>query len=87
MQGEPHIDPTSVHLPSPSYWPLVTSFGVVWLAAGFLIDVGWDYIRFPVSIIGGLITVIGVIALVKRTTCGGAITKPKVITDPSPHPP
>ena len=48
-------------MPSPSYWPLVASFGVAWLAGGFLIDVGWDYIRFPVAIVGGLITIIGVI--------------------------
>jgi hypothetical protein len=26
-----------------------------------LIDVGWDYIRFPVSFVGGIITIIGVI--------------------------
>ena len=61
VPAEPHVDVSTVHLPSPSYWPLITSFGVVWLAGGLLIDVGWDYIRFPVSFIGGLITIIGVI--------------------------
>ena len=61
VPAEPHVDVSTIHLPSPSYWPLITSFGVVWLAGGLLIDVGWDYIRFPVSFIGGLITIIGVI--------------------------
>jgi cytochrome c oxidase subunit 1 len=59
--GEAHVDPRTIHMPSPSYWPLVASFGVAWLAGGMLIDVGWDYIRFPVSFVGGIITIIGVI--------------------------
>ena len=49
VPAEPHVDPDTIHMPSPSYWPLITSFGVVWIAGGLLIDVGWDYIRFPVS--------------------------------------
>jgi cytochrome c oxidase subunit 1 len=61
VPAEPHVDPSTIHLPSPSYWPLVTSFGVVWIAGGLLIDVGWDYIRFPISFVGGLITILGVI--------------------------
>ncbi len=61
VPAEPHVDPDTIHMPSPSYWPLITSFGVVWIAGGLLIDVGWDYIRFPVSFIGGIITIIGVI--------------------------
>ena len=33
-QGEPHVDASTIHMPSPSYWPLVASFGVAWLAGG-----------------------------------------------------
>ena len=61
VPAEAHVDPSSIHMPSPSYWPLVTAFGVVWIAGGLLIDFGWDYINFPLSFVGGLITVIGVI--------------------------
>ena len=61
VPAEAHVDPASIHMPSPSYWPLVTAFGVVWIAGGLLIDFGWDYINFPLSFVGGLITVIGVI--------------------------
>ncbi len=58
---EPHAAPGSVHMPSPSYWPLVTAFGVAWIAGGMFIDVGWDYIKFPISFVGGLIAFIGVV--------------------------
>jgi cytochrome c oxidase subunit 1 len=61
VPAEPHVDSTTIHMPSPSYWPLVASFGVAWLAGGLLIDFGWDYIRFPLSFVGGLIIIIGVI--------------------------
>ena len=33
----------------------------MWNAGGLLIDVGWDYIRFPISFVGGIITILGVI--------------------------
>ena len=56
-----HVDPSTIHMPSPSYWPLVAAFGLAWIAGGLLIDFGWDYIRFPISFVGGLITIIGVI--------------------------
>jgi cytochrome c oxidase subunit I len=58
---EPHVDPRTIHMPSPSYWPIVVSFGLAWLAAGLLIPFPLDYIKYPISIIGGIITILGVI--------------------------
>ena len=59
---EPFVDPETIHMPSPSYWPIVTAFGAVWLAAGLLIEFPLDYIKFPISFIGGIIAFIGVVA-------------------------
>ena len=61
-EPEAHVDPSTIHMPSPSYWPLVTAFGVLVLAAGMLFDTGWDYIRFPIPFIGGIICFIGIVA-------------------------
>jgi cytochrome c oxidase subunit I len=58
---EPHVDPRTIHMPSPSYWPIVVSFGLAWLAAGFLIPFPLDYIKYPISFIGGIITILGII--------------------------
>jgi cytochrome c oxidase subunit 1 len=60
-EPEPFVDPNTIHMPSPSYWPIVTAFGVVWLAAGLLLEFPWDYIKFPISFIGGIIAFIGVV--------------------------
>ena len=61
-EPEAHVDPSTIHMPSPSYWPLVTAIGVLVLAGGMLYDTGWDYIRFPIPFIGGIIAFIGVVA-------------------------
>lgn len=61
-EPEAFVDPDTIHMPSPSYWPLVTAIGVLVLAAGMLFDTGWDYIRFPIPFIGGIICFIGIIA-------------------------
>jgi cytochrome c oxidase subunit I len=60
-EAEEFVDPKTIHMPSPSYWPIITSFGVVWLAAGFLIEFPWPYIKFPISFIGGAICFLGVL--------------------------
>jgi cytochrome c oxidase subunit 1 len=58
---EPYVDPESIHMPNPSYWPIFTALGVLVLAAGFLIEFPWPYIKFPVPFIGGAIAFIGVV--------------------------
>ena len=59
---EAPVNPATIHMPSPSYWPLVTAIGVLIMGAGMLIDVGWPYIRFPIPFIGGIISFIGIVA-------------------------
>ena len=58
---EPLAPRGSVHMPSPSYWPLVVAIGVAWIGGGLLLPFPWPYIKFPISFIGGLIAFIGVI--------------------------
>ena len=58
---EPFVDPETIHMPNPSYWPFITAVGTVVLAGGFLIDFGWPYIRFPIPFLGGLIAILGVV--------------------------
>jgi len=60
-EAESYVDPQTIHMPSPSYWPIVTALGVLVLASGFLIEFPWPYIKFPVPFIGGAIAFIGVV--------------------------
>ena len=48
------MDPASIHMPSPSYWPIITAAGVGLIGGGLLSHYG-------VSFLGGLIAFIGVI--------------------------
>jgi cytochrome c oxidase subunit 1 len=59
--GEAHVDPRTIHMPSPSYWPLITALGVVWMGAGMFFEVPWPYIKFPVVAPGIVLTFIGTI--------------------------
>ena len=52
--AEPHVPLHTIHMPSPSYWPLVVAFGVAWLGAGILTHVG-------ISFVGGIIAFLGVV--------------------------
>jgi len=45
-------DEHSVHLPSPSVWPIVSAFGVMMLSFGFL--AGWVY-----GLFGAIILIVG----------------------------
>jgi cytochrome c oxidase subunit 1 len=49
---EAHAD-THIHMPSPSYWPLVVAFGLPVVAMGLIFD-RW------ISVVGGLIVVFGI---------------------------
>jgi cytochrome c oxidase subunit 1 len=53
-EPEPVVDPDTIHMPSPSYWPIITAAGVGLIAGGLLSHYG-------VSFLGGLIAFIGVI--------------------------
>ena len=56
---EPHVDPKTIHMPSPSYWPLVIAFGTVWLAGGLLT-------HYALSFAGGIICVLGILGWVSE---------------------
>ncbi len=58
---EPYVDPETIHMPSPSYWPFVTAVGTVLIAAGFFFEFPLDYIKYPLPFVGGLIAFVGVI--------------------------
>ena len=60
-EPEAHVDLSTIHMPSPSYWPLVIALGIVGIGIGLLIEFPWPYIKFPLSFIGGFITILGVI--------------------------
>jgi len=58
---EHHEDPPGIHLPSPSYFPLVASFGLPVMAYGMVYgrDAGQNYV---IAALGGLITLVGLFA-------------------------
>ena len=60
-EPEAHVDPSTIHMPSPSYWPLVIAFGIAWIGGGLFIEFPWPYIKFPISFVGGIIAFLGVI--------------------------
>jgi cytochrome c oxidase subunit I len=43
------VDPKSIHMPSPSYWPLILGFGIMILSYGMV------FRAWPVAIIGALV--------------------------------
>jgi cytochrome c oxidase subunit 1 len=61
LPAEAHVDSSTIHMPSPSYWPLITALGVVWMGAGMFFEVPWPYIKFPVVAPGIVLTFIGTI--------------------------
>ena len=48
-----HGDATDVHLPSPSYWPIVLAFGLPWVAYGLIYNL-WFCVLGAVLIIAGI---------------------------------
>jgi cytochrome c oxidase subunit 1 len=34
----PYVDPSSIHLPNPSFWPMLLAFGIVLMATGFVVN-------------------------------------------------
>ena len=60
-EPEAHVDPSTIHMPSPSYWPLVIALGIAGIGGGLLIEFPWPYIKFPLSFVGGFVAFFGVI--------------------------
>ena len=53
-EAEPHVDVSTIHMPSPSYWP-------IWIAAGVTLIAGGIVSHYALSFVGGVITVLGII--------------------------
>ena len=53
-EPEALVDPDSIHMPSPSYWPIFTAAGVALIGGGLLS-------HYAISFLGGAITMMGVI--------------------------
>ena len=54
LPAEPHVDVSTIHMPSPSYWP-------IWIAGGVAMMAGGILSHYAMSFIGGAIVVIGII--------------------------
>jgi cytochrome c oxidase subunit 1 len=52
--GEAHVDPDTIHMPSPSYWPVIIAAGITLIAAGLLT-------HYAISFVGGIIAFLGTI--------------------------
>jgi len=52
---EAQVDPNSIHMPSPSYWPLFTAIGVALIGGGLLS-------HYALSFVGGIIAMVGTVA-------------------------
>ena len=48
------MDPSTIHMPSPSFWPLVVAFGVAILGAGILTHVGLSFVGGAIAFIGAV---------------------------------
>ena len=55
VPAEPHVDPSTIHMPSPSYWPIFIAAGVGLMAGGIVS-------HYALSFVGGVIAMIGIIA-------------------------
>jgi hypothetical protein len=51
--------PPIIHMPSPSYWPLLCSVGLFLMAAGLLVSESVGTIAIPVFLVAGLLLLIG----------------------------
>jgi cytochrome c oxidase subunit I len=51
--------PPIIHMPSPSYWPLLCSVGLFLMAAGLLVSESIGTIAIPVFLVAGLLLLIG----------------------------
>jgi len=54
-EPEALVDPKTIHMPSPSYWPIFTAAGVALIGGGLLS-------HYALSFVGGAIAMMGVIA-------------------------
>jgi cytochrome c oxidase subunit 1 len=51
--------PSVIHMPSPSYWPLVIAVGLFIMASGLLLADAFGPVTIPICVIVGFLTVVG----------------------------
>jgi cytochrome c oxidase subunit 1 len=59
VPAEPHVDPRTIHMPSPSYWPM-------WIAVGTTLIAGGILSHYALSFVGGIFAFLGVIGWVNE---------------------
>jgi hypothetical protein len=55
----PAAAPTVIHMPSPSYWPLLSALGLTIMASGLLFADSFGPLMIPLFAIPGLLLLIG----------------------------
>ena len=48
------ISPKDIHMPSPSYWPIILAFGIFCLMGGLAISVSLSIIGVIISLVGAI---------------------------------
>jgi heme/copper-type cytochrome/quinol oxidase subunit 1 len=49
-----------IHMPGPSWWPLIVSIGILIFFIGFMVKKSWAFPFGPITIAGFLLTTIGI---------------------------
>jgi cytochrome c oxidase subunit 1 len=55
-----HASGKGIHMPGPSWWPLIVSVGILVFFIGFMLPAFWAFPFHPVGILGFLITTVGI---------------------------
>jgi len=55
MAPAPKFDPSTIHLPNPSFWPIVLAFGILMIGTGFFLPGFGNAIAIGTSVAGALI--------------------------------
>jgi cytochrome c oxidase subunit I len=56
----PLVDGKGIHMPGPSWWPLVVSVGILVFFVGFMMKPMWAFPFGPVNIVGFALTTVGI---------------------------
>ena len=53
-------DGRGIHLPGPSWWPLIVAIGILLFMVGFMLPRPWAFPFGPVGLVGFVITLVGI---------------------------
>jgi hypothetical protein len=57
MPEPPHVSGQGIHLPNPSYWPVVTALGILTFFVGLLL-----HVHVPTVLAGGAVTLFSILS-------------------------